>query len=95
MQTQCTGDAAIAAYDLEVLQAIRGTPSDSDGMRTRIGIRNERGKLYRLIDTFGLLEFLAVLYALREAGFSDSGLSGEATHQGCDTVVWKTFPILH
>ena len=90
MNTTLIEGKSPAQYDATVLNTISFIPNaphhEADG-RFLIGVRNERGDIYRAIKLFGMKQFSDLIEKLRKLGFNDEFAETYGDKEGYDAVI--------
>ena len=76
-------------FDEEVLEKIKlhvGTLQHVRDERMQVGIRNEKGEIYRAIGITGMNEFLGVIQHLTDIGLVDELRNATGARQGYDAI---------
>ncbi len=79
-----------AEYDATVLDTISLIPKalhHEAARRLLIGVRNERGDVYRAIKVFGIKEFSDLIEKFRKVGFNDELAETYGDKEGYDAVI--------
>jgi hypothetical protein len=82
-------------FDELLLTALELRQSDRTAVwneRIRIGIRNERGEIYRAIGLTGVIMLSDAISQLRGLGYLDAVAIGDEAEQGFDMTVSITAP---
>lgn len=90
MNTTLIKDKSPAEYDATVLNTISlipNTPHHEASSRLLIGVRNERGDVYRVIKVLGMKEFSDLIEKFRRLGFNDEFAEAYGDKEGYDAVI--------
>jgi len=90
MNTTLIEGKSPAEYDATVLNTIcliPNAPHHEAARRLLIGVRNERGDVYRAIKVFGLKEFSDLIERFRKLDFNDEFAETYGDKEGYDAVV--------
>lgn len=90
MNTTLIEDKSPAEYDATVLNTISlipNAPRHEASRRLLIGVRNERGDVYRVIKVFGMKEFSDLIEKFRKLGFNDEFAEAYGDKEGYDAVI--------
>ena len=90
MNTTLIEGKSPAQYDATVLNTISpipNVPHHEAATRFLIGVRNERGDVYRVIKVFGMKEFSDLIEKFRKLGFNDEFAETYGDKEGYDAVI--------
>ena len=90
MNTTLIEGKSPAEYDATILNTISLIPNTAHheaARRLLIGVRNERGDVYRAIRVFGMQEFSDLIEKFRKLGFNDEFAETDGDKEGYDAVV--------
>jgi hypothetical protein len=90
MNTTLIEGKSRAEYDATVLDAISlipKAPHHQAAEQFLIGVRNERGDVYRVIKVWGMKEFSDFIETFRVAGLKDEFAEAYGDKEGYDAVI--------
>ncbi|WP_116368677.1 HNH endonuclease [Parahaliea mediterranea] len=77
-------------YDNKISELIEDCDGPGGGKTMRIGIRNESGKIYRVIASTGLGSFMSITSSLGKIGLVDELYDIETTKDGFDCIFFAS-----
>lgn len=87
MQTNLVPGNAARANDTTILSVINKQARDDGGNTMVIGIRNEAGEIYRIVEAVGLGEFMGLVSVLSDKlKLTDELMEFTAMKEGCDAI---------
>ena len=90
MNTKLIEGKSPSQYDATVLNTISlipNAPHHEAARRLLIGVRNERGDVYRAIKVFGMKKFSDLIENFRKLGFDDEFAETYGDKEGYDAVI--------
>lgn len=86
METWTIGGARPLQHDAQLVSLLARASGGPPGKRMRIGIRNTSGRIYRIVTTDGLTEFLALVDVFRSFRMRDELEREQHPRDGFDAI---------
>lgn len=87
MKTQLRPGVDVPEYDEQVLSVLAEKASEGGLQPFVIGIRNQRGVIYRTVTVRGLSEYIDINEGLLDLGFDDELANATKMVDGCDSIL--------
>ncbi|OXX49039.1 hypothetical protein B9J93_03345 [Vibrio sp. V17_P4S1T151] len=79
----------IASFDNQVTDIVNALDKNEDGKVMNIGIKNQNGEIYRILDVEGLSNFMSAISKLVSLGLEDELVNSIFPLNGLDAIFSK------